>query len=42
MEKNILILSLFGMLAILLLSAYFASKGYPVKIGTPLLNAQIN
>lgn len=42
MEKSILILSLFAILAILVLTAYFASKGYPVKIGTPILYAEIN
>ena len=37
-----LIVSILGMLAILALAVYFASKGYPVKVGLPFFKAEIN
>jgi hypothetical protein len=42
MDKNTLILGLTTLFVITVIAVYFAQKGHTVRIGTPLLNAQIN
>lgn len=42
MDKNTAILGLVAILVVAIVATYFAKKGHHVKIGTPLLNAEIN
>jgi hypothetical protein len=42
MDKNVAALTLVAILVVAFVAVYFAKKGHHVKIGTPLLNAEIN
>jgi len=42
MKNETLILGLVGIVVLAIVVVYLAKKGVPVKIGTPLFNAQLN
>lgn len=42
MNTNVIVLGSIAIIGTLVLIAYFADKGHPIKIGAPFLNAQIN
>lgn len=42
MNKDVVIMFTIGVIVTALIAVYYANKGYAVKVGSPLFNAQIN